>query len=191
MEWMFLVTANNRVRVESRILQVLDHHMVAVQSFASMRIGNQVRISFTAAVDEASAIRTGDLLRKLQDVQSVDSFAGQDGLCRTLALFKVLCDHESRLALLQIVSSLGAQVVAVRPDWVTFQIIGTLQDIEGLHASLLSYGLVEAMSVASAIVRQDSAVKNIEDTEPPSAGVPELVKIPPRKKAVVLQKATV
>ncbi len=191
MKWMFLVTACNRARVESRILQVLDHHMVSVQSFASTRTGNEIRISFIAEVDSANAIRTGDLLRKLQEVLSVDSFAGQNGLCRTFALLKVLCDHESRLALLQVISSLGAQVVAVRPDWVTFQIIGTLEDIEGLRASLLSYGLVETMSVASVVVRKDSLAEDIEAIPVPMAEIPELSKLPCRQRKVSLRKATV
>ena len=86
-------------------------------------------------------------------MQSIDSFACQDGFCRTLALFRVLCDQESRLPLLQVISSMGAQVVAVRPDWVAFQVIGSPQDIEGLRASLLPYGLVEALSAASTAVR--------------------------------------
>lgn len=176
MEWMFLITACNRGRVESRILQVLDHHSVSVQSFAAMRVGNEIRVSFIAEIDKADAILTTDRLRKLQDVQCVDSFANKDGLCRTLALFKVLCDQESRLPLLQVISSLGAQVVAVRPDWVAFQIIGTLPDIEGLHASLLPYGLVEAVSVASAVVRKESSIEGMEDISVPLAVVPEPLK---------------
>ena len=48
MERMFLITASNRARVESRILQSLDHHMVPVQSFSSMRIGDETRVTFMA-----------------------------------------------------------------------------------------------------------------------------------------------
>lgn len=181
MEWMFVITAYNRARVESRILQVLDHHMISVQSFASMRVGAELRVNFIADIDRASAIRTADLLRKLQDVQCVDSFANQDGLCRTLALFKVLCDQESRLPLLQVVSSLGAAVVAVRPEWVAFQVVGTLQDIQGLHASLLPYGLVEAMSVASAVVRKESSLESLQSIPLPEVAAPAILK-PSRKQ---------
>lgn len=159
MEWMFLVTANRRARVDSRILQVLDHHMVPVQSYASSRMGNEIRISFIAEADSAGALRTGDLLRKLQDVQSVDWFASQDGLCRTLALFKVMCDQESRLPLLQVISSLDAQVVAVRPDCVAFEVVGAVNDIRGLRESLLPYGLVETVSMATAMVRKEATTE--------------------------------
>jgi acetolactate synthase small subunit len=153
MERMFLITASNRTRVESRILQVLDHHAVPVESFSSMRLGDEARVTFMAKLDDEGARRTCDLLRRLHDVHSIDCFAYQDGFCRTFAMFRILCDQESRLPLLQVISSMGAQVVAVRPDWVAFQIIGSPHDIEGLRASLLPYGLVEAISAASTAVR--------------------------------------
>jgi acetolactate synthase small subunit len=178
MEWMFLITACNRARVESRIFQVLDHHMITALSFSSTRAGSETRVSFTAEMDRAGAVRTSDLLRKLADVQFVDSFSNNDGLCRTLALFKVLCDQESRLPLLQVISSLGAQVVSIRPEWVAFQIIGTMQDIEGLRESLLPYGLVEAISIASAIVRKEPAAQSIQELPATLSVVPEMIRTP-------------
>ncbi len=99
MERMFLITTSNRVRVESRILQVLDHHAVPVESFSSMRLGDEARVTFMAKLDEDVARRTCDMLRRLQDVQSIDCFAYQEGFCRTLAMFRILCDQESRLPL--------------------------------------------------------------------------------------------
>jgi acetolactate synthase I/III small subunit len=167
MERMFLITASNQVRVESRILQVLDHHAVPVQSFSSMRLGDETRVTFMAELDEEAARRTCDLLRRLHDVQAIDNFAYQDGFRRTLALFRVLCDQESRLPLLQVISSMGAQVIAVRPDWVAFQVIGSPEDIEGLRASLLSYGLVEAISAASTAVRNHASQKTDHAAESP------------------------
>ena len=167
MERMFLITASNRVRVESRILQVLDHHAVPVESFSSMRLGDEARVTFMAKLDEDVARRTCDMLRRLQDVQSIDCFAYHDGFCRTLAMFRILCDQESRLPLLQVISSMGAQVVAVRPDWVAFQMIGSSQDIEGLRASLLPYGLVEAISAASTAVRNHASHASHRDVDPP------------------------
>jgi acetolactate synthase I/III small subunit len=168
MERMFLITASNHARLESRVLQVLDHHAVPVQSFSSMRIGEETRVTFMAELDEKAARRTCDMLQRLHDVQSIDSFAYQDGFCRTLALFRVLCDQESRLPLLQVISSMGAQVVAVRPDWIAFQVIGSSQDIEGLRASLLPYGLVEAISAASTAVRN----RAIAHVDVPAEGAP-------------------
>ncbi len=204
MEWMFLVTASNCARVESRLLQVLDHHMVSPHSFASVRTGNEARVSFIAEADQGSAIRIGNLLRKLHDVQSVDFFANQDGLCRTLALFRILCDQESRLPLLQVIASLGAHVVAVRPDSVVFQIIGTLKDIEGLRYSLMPYGLLEAISVASAVVRKEPASATMQREElleslvgsghgSGSDPLPEIAELlpRPRKQEPVLSRAVV
>ncbi len=167
MKRMFLLTASNRVRVESRILQVLDHHMVPVESFSSMRLGNESRVTFMAELDDEAAQRTCNMLRRLQDVHSIDCFAYQDGFCRTLAMFRILCDQESRLPLLQVISSMGAQVVAVRPDWVAFQVIGSAQDIEGLRASLLPYGLVEAISAASTAVRNHTSQTAEREVESP------------------------
>ena len=197
MEWMFLVTACNRARVESRILQVLDHRRLSARMFTSLRSGDEIRIAFTAETDASAAIRTGDLLRKLPDVHNVDAFPARDGLSRTLALFKVLCDQESRLPLLQVISSLGAQVVSLRPKWVAFQIIGTMQDIEYLRESLLPYGLVEAVSVVSAIVRNDlpGSLEEVEISEQPTASertwtlavVSDLPRKPRRERATALR----
>lgn len=161
MEWMFILTAFNRPRVESRLLQVLDSHAIVLQSFSAIRSGGELHVSFLSPLDRAAALRTAHLLRKLHDVQSIDVFESANGLCRTLALFRVLCDQESRLPLLQVIGSLDAKVVvAIRPDSVTFQIVGTLADIESLRSSLMPYGIVEAMSVASAIVRKQPAARS-------------------------------
>jgi acetolactate synthase-1/3 small subunit len=178
MERTFLITASNRLRVESRILQVLDHHAVPVQSFSSMRLGEEARVTFMADLDDDGARRACDMLRRLQDVQSIDCFAYQDGFCRTLAMFRILCDQESRLPLLQVISSMGAQVIAVRPDWVAFQIIGNSQAIEGLRASLLPYGLVEAISAASTAVRNHSTQISNRDIEPMTANALKIRSIP-------------
>ena len=186
MEWMFLVTASNRARVESRILQVLDHHLISAQSFTSLRSGNEIRIGFTAELDRAAALRTSNLLRKVADVQSVDSFPDHDGLSRTLALFKVLCDQESRLPLLQVISSLGAQVVSIRPAWVAFQVIGTMQDIEGLRESLLPYGLVESIAIASATVRKEAARAVVEELPATLAMVPEPIRRPRKERIAAM-----
>ncbi len=131
-----------------------------------------------AELDDEAAQRTCDMLRRLQDVQSIDCFAYQDGFCRTLAMFRILCDQESRLPLLQVISSMGAQVVAVRPDWVAFQIIGSPQDIEGLRASLLPYGLVEAISAASIAVRNNASQKPDHEIEPPATNASKIRSIP-------------
>lgn len=182
MEWMFLVTAYNRVRVESRVLQVLDQHLVSLRSFAAMRMGNEIRITFLADVEQGAALRTRELLAKLQDVQCVDCFATSDGACQTLAVFKVLCDHESRLPLLQIISSLEAQVLALRADYVAFQFVGSPQDIEGLHASLLPYGLVESVSLASTALR-----KQVTAPAATRPAVPRMATVEPMKTSRALE----
>lgn len=191
MERMFLITASNTVRLESRILQVLDHHMVPVQSFSSMRIGDQTRVTFMAELDDDGSRRTCDMLRRIHDVQSIDSFAYQDGFCRTLALFRVLCDQESRLPLLQVISSMGAQVVAVRPDWVAFQIISSSQDIEGLRASLLPYGLVEAISAASTAVRNHAIQQAEKKADPPIAAASKIPSISARHSSETVYQISV
>jgi hypothetical protein len=46
--------------------------------------------------------------------------------------------------------------------------IGSPHDIEGLRASLLPYGVVEAISAASTAVRNNTAQQSNDDTEPPT-----------------------
>lgn len=187
MQRMFLITTSNRVRIESRILQVLDHHAVPLESFSCIRLGDEARVTFMAALDDQDARRTCDMLRRLQDVHSIDCFEYQDGFCRTLALFRILCDQESRLPLLQVISSMGAQVVAVRPNWVAFQIIGSAQDIEGLRASLLPYGLVEAISAASTAVRNHASQTADHELEPPATKASKIRSISAGRSAATFQ----
>jgi acetolactate synthase small subunit len=164
-------------------LQVLDQHLVSLRSFAAMRMGNEIRITFLVDVEQGAALRTRELLAKLQDIQCVDCFAASDGICQTLAVFKVLCDHESRLPLLQIISSLNAQVLAIRADFVAFQLVGSPQDIEGLHASLLPYGLVEAVSVASTALR-----KQVTAPVATKPATPRMATVEPMKASRTLER---
>lgn len=157
MEWIFLITAARRERVDSRILQSLENHRVPLTSYSSARVGDELRISFIVECGEAGAVRTADLLRRVHDIHSMEWFPREQGASQTLALFKVLCDQESRLPLLQVISSLGAQVMSVRPEFLTFQILAATHDIHGLRESLLPYCVVESISVATAMVRKETA----------------------------------
>lgn len=174
MERVFSIKALNRIRVESRILQVLDHHAVSIESFSSTRIGDERHIAFMSDLDDQNALRTCDLLRRLQDVQSIDSFPCHDGICRTMTLLRISCDEESRLPMLQTAASLGAKVVAAERNWIALQAIGSVKEIDALRDRLLPHGSVETISAASAAVRNDKNLNAVEKTAKPIAAAPEL-----------------
>lgn len=149
MEWTFLLTMDNQPRVQSRILRILDHHQVAIQSFASFQVGDELRVSFVIHAEPEKARRIEMHVRKLQDIRTVEAFTADTGLTRTIALFKIMCDQQTRLTVLQVVAALEVRVLTVQPMWMVVEAIGTGNEIETLERILCPYGLVQSISAAS------------------------------------------
>ncbi len=149
MEWTFLLTTDNQPRVQSRILRILDHHQVTIQSIASFQVGDGLRVSFAVHAEPEKARRIEMLVRKLQDIRTVEAFPADTGLTRTIALFKIMCDQLTRLTVLQVVAALEVRVLTVQSMWIVVEAIGTGNEIETLERILCPYGLVQSISAAS------------------------------------------
>jgi hypothetical protein len=74
MQWMLLLKSAYRPRVESTILQVLDHFMVDMESFSSMRMAHHLWITLVFRTEQVQAERVRGRLGKLQDIKHIQIY---------------------------------------------------------------------------------------------------------------------
>jgi acetolactate synthase small subunit len=149
MQWMLLLKSAYRPRVESTILQVLDHFTVDMESFSSMRMAHDLWITLVFRTEQVQAERIRGRLGKLQDIKNLQIYRGEQAILQTNAVIKIWYDQESRLPILQLLSSIEAHVLAMTSFWMAFQISGPLDRLNALHDVLYPYGIIESFSAAS------------------------------------------
>jgi hypothetical protein len=74
MKSVYTVKAEARPRVLSRILHELDKQLVTIDSFTSMRHGNELRIRICAEAGLCGESRLVALLLHLEDIHEVSAF---------------------------------------------------------------------------------------------------------------------
>ena len=150
MQWMLLLKSAYRPRVESTILQVLDNFTVDMESFSSMRMAHDLWITLVFRTEQVHAERIRGRLGKLQDIKRLQIYRGEQAILQTTAVIKIWCDQESRLPILQVLSSMEeAHVLAMTSFWMAFEISGPLDGLKALHDVLHPYGIIESFSAAS------------------------------------------
>jgi acetolactate synthase small subunit len=145
---MLLLKSAYRPRVESTILQVLDQFMVDVESFSSMRMAHDLWITLVFRTEQGHAERIRGRLGKLQEIKHIQIYRGEQAIVQTTAVIKIWCEQESRLPILQVLSSIEAQVLAMTSFWMAFEINGPLDRLSALHDVLYPYR-IESFSAAS------------------------------------------
>ncbi len=91
MQWTFLLRSAYQPRMESRILQILDHHMVEMESFSSMRMAHDVWITLVLRAEQAQADRIHGLFGRLQNIKRLDMFSRKEAILRTSVVIKIWC----------------------------------------------------------------------------------------------------
>jgi hypothetical protein len=77
MTWKFHVLANAQQRLFSRILQILDHQMVSIDSFHGEATEKGALVTFICSSEQDKAYRIEALLYRVEGVRSVStSFEG-------------------------------------------------------------------------------------------------------------------
>ena len=147
MQWMLLLKSAYRPRVESTILQVLDQFMVDMESFSSMRMAHDLWITLVFRTEQVQTERIRGRLGKLQDIKHIQIYRGEQAIVQTTAVIKIWCDQESRLPILQVLSSIEAHVLAMTSFWMAFEIRGSLDRLNALHDVLYP----ESFSAASSL----------------------------------------
>jgi acetolactate synthase small subunit len=148
MQWMLLLRTAYQPKVESRILQVLESHIVEMESFSSMRSAHDIWITLVVQAQESQAARLRGGLERLQDIKRLQMFCGEKATSRTTAVVKIWCDQESRLPIPQVLTSIEVHMLSTTPLWMVFEVNGRSDRLEGLYDVLSRYGNIESFSVA-------------------------------------------
>lgn len=102
------------------------------------------------------AERIHGLFGRLQNVKRLHMFCGKEAITRTSTVIKIWCDQDSRLPMLQVLSSIEARVLATTAVWMVFEIIGPSDRLSELHDALYPYGIIESFSAASLIAHTET-----------------------------------
>ena len=165
MQWMLLLKSAYQPRVESRILQVLDHFIVEIESFSSMRMAHDLWITLVFRTEQIQAERIRGRLGKLQNIKRLQMYRGEQAILQTTAVIKIWCDQESRLPILQVLSSIEAHVLAMTSFWMAFEVSGPAERLSVLNDVLCPYGIIESFSVASLLAHTGELVPEIQESK--------------------------
>lgn len=165
MQWMLLLKSAYRPRVESRVLQVLDHFMADVESFSSMRMAHDLWIALVFRTETAQAERIRGWLGKLQDIKRLQMYRGEQAILQTTAVIRIWCDQESRLPILQVLSSIEAHVLVMTSFWMAFEISGPIDRLNVLNDVLCPYGIIESFSVATLLAHTGAESREDQEIE--------------------------
>ena len=78
MQWIYMVTAEDRPRVQSRVMQVFDRQLILVDTFVSVRFSGQVWMRIAGDTAACSGERLKALLLHLEDVLAVCALPSLD-----------------------------------------------------------------------------------------------------------------
>jgi acetolactate synthase small subunit len=162
MRWCFLARCEDHGRMQSRVMQILDHLLTPAISFSMATLDRRLFFSFIVEADEKQALRIESLLRKIYGMLAVEIISETATLQRMIALLRVRCDISERDEVLHFMSALNARMLMIRPLWVVFEVIGTPQEVEGIYQSALGYGLVDLVSSSCAFMGAAFAVMPAE-----------------------------
>jgi len=146
MRWCFWMEMEDLGRMEARVMQVLDRLQATVVTLSSSRLDDRIVLSCVIDAEEKRAIRIEALLRKIYGALSVKVAAEIEASQQMVALFHIVCDITDRSEILRFISAVNARPNIVRPIWVAFETLGTLQEIEGVYQSAVGYGVVDVVS---------------------------------------------
>ncbi len=142
MHWIYLLTADDRPRVQTRILQVLDNQRICVDSFVSARLGDEVYLRIFADTGECEGMRLKALLHRIEDVKTITAAENGTGEKSTM-LFTIACPQRERASLLDTLAALGAAVVLVTPTHIAFETAGSDEENARLRETLSHHWPVE------------------------------------------------
>jgi hypothetical protein len=120
MNWVYLVTTEDRPRVQSRILQVFDKQLISVESFVSAKLGDRVHMRVAGDTGACDGRRLEALLLHLEEVRSIRAFGGDTEKADALSVFHAACPRPEQAHLLAVLSAIGVTVTLVTPSHVTF-----------------------------------------------------------------------
>jgi acetolactate synthase small subunit len=136
MNWLYLVTTEDRPRVQSRIMQVFDKQLISVDSFFAVKLGGQVYMRIAADTEACPGLRLKALLHRLEDVLAIRAIQTRDEGSRISSIFHASCARPEQVSLLETLLALGAAVTHVTPCNIVFEVVGHETEIEDIYQSL-------------------------------------------------------
>src|SRR6266436_675802 len=114
------------------------------------------RMTITVDADYDQARRIEANLYKLVNVLLVENITNEPSIVRDLAMIKVGATHEARSHVLELASVFRARVVDVAPEFLTIEITGGEDKIDGLLEVLRPYGVLEMVRTGIVAMRRGS-----------------------------------
>jgi hypothetical protein len=143
MNWIYLVTTDDRPRVQSRILQIFDKQMIAVSSFVSVRFGDQVYMRISGDTGACDGERLRALIQHLEDVRGIRAIPADDERPPYPRVFHAECARPQQRVLLEMLIAQGMNVHLVSPSHITFETIGSDAGVEEICETLKRHWPIE------------------------------------------------
>lgn len=157
MQWLYLITADNRPRVQLRILTTFEQQRIPILSFVAVRLGEEICMRIDADVGACDGHRVQALLYRNEDVLAIRAIAEGDS-APVMAAYCVVCEEPNQIRLLQVLVGLGASINHVSDAQVVFELEGSDSELEAIEQRLQRYWPVERLT-ASASSR---TIKDVE-----------------------------
>jgi acetolactate synthase small subunit len=149
MNWLYLVRADDRPRIQSRVMQIFDHQRISILSFASMKLGEQISMRICGDIGLCDGQRIAALILHLEDVRGIRAFPAEDATAQTVTLFSVACERSGQAALLDTLAAVGATVILVNPSHIDFEAVGSEMEMAELYETLQCYWEIDKRLVTS------------------------------------------
>lgn len=130
----------------------------------SLTVGETVdksvsRMTIVVRGEKSTCERVQRQLEKLEDIVAVEHIEPGSGVCRELALVKVVARAERRADLVNLANAFRARVVDVSFDSLSIEVTGDSNKVDGFIEVLKPYGVIElARTGLSALERGSRAL---------------------------------
>lgn len=136
MHWVYLVTTEDRPRVQSRVLHVFDNQRISVELFVSVRLGNRVQMRVAGDTGACDGMRLKALLFDVEDVRAIHAIRPEEESLEAASIFHASCPPSEQAGLRDILHALGATVTIVSPSQITFKAWHRVVELEDAFQDL-------------------------------------------------------
>ena len=149
MNWLYLITAFNQPRVQSRIMQILDKQAVRVEAFASVRMGDEIHISILGDSGVCDWTRLKALMHGVEEVLEIRVMQPEDAAGIGRKQFSIACERERQSFLVKALGALGVAIVCVSRSCVVFEAPVDEKEMARLHAICRRHWSIEELPAGS------------------------------------------
>ena len=164
MQWLYLITADNRPRVQLRILTIFEQQRIPILSYVAVRLGQEICIRIDVEAVACDDHRVRALLYRNEDILAIRAIAEGDSASVAVA-FCVVCEEANQIRLLQVLVGLGASINYVSDAQIVFEFEGSESEVQAIEQRLQGYWPVERLAAPVS----PRATKTLEKTSSPGS----------------------